>query len=382
MRRALYILAIVALMFPPATSRAQNRPPPAAAAAAQDNPAAPSDADIRKLIVQLGSDDYDAREQAVKRLREIGKPALPHLKAALAATADIEVANRARALIRRIETRPVPGPNLDANPFANGQQNAIRLSVVNGDKVTEVSELGRDIKIVEGAGGIVMTVTGWIDGQRVTEEYTARSADELQADNPEAFALFDQWAGAGMMGAAGGLFQPQLQLRGGALVLGPRAAPQELDLLRLRLEKQMKANRTPDAARDDVLAALDKVTTARDLGEMDAYLKLSDDLHTILEKQKLDPGELLPPPAKTRLGVSVQAETRLGLMIGRVSEKSRAERLGLQPGDIIQKVDGKAVTDVGELRKAVGAKANGLVLEVRREGKDVKLEEKSDDAKK
>jgi hypothetical protein len=376
MRRALSILALILIL--PSAARAQNQQPtPApvpAPAPAAENPAAPTDADIRKLIVQLGSDDFDAREAAVRRLREIGKPALPHLKAALKSS-DIEVANRARALIRRIETRPVPGPNLDANPFANAQQNVIRLSVVDGNKVTEVSELGRDIKIVEGAGGIVMTVTGWIDGQRVTEEFTARSADELQADNPEAFKLFDQWAGAGMM-TPGALVQPQLQLRGGALVFGPPAAPQELDILRLRLEKQMKAGRTPDAARDDVLAALDKVAAARDLGEMEAYLKLSDDLHAVLEKQKLDPGELLPPPAKTRLGVSVQAETRLGLMVGRVSEKSRAERLGLKPGDIIRKVDGKEVKDVGELRKAVAAKDKGLALEVRRDGEDVKLEEK------
>ena len=361
-RQTLLVLALFAA--PPAIAQEQ---PPALAA-----DTSPSEADIQRLIVQLGSDDYDAREQAARRLRQIGKPALPHLKAALSSP-DAEIVNRARTLITRIEARPVPGPNPDADPFAGGiPNNLIRLSIVNGDKVTEISENGRDVKIVEGAGGITMTVKGWIDGKRVTEQYAAASPEALKAENPEAFKLFDHFAGAGMIGPGG--FNQPFQVRRGALVVGPAAVPQELDVLRVRLEKQMRENKLAADLRDDVNAALDNVATARDVGDMDEYLRRADDLHAILEKHKLDPGELLPPPAKTRLGVSI-AEIGRGLVVNRVVEKSRGERIGLKAGDMIQKVDGKDINTVTQLRKAVAEKAKGLVVEIRRDGEDLKLEE-------
>src|SRR5262249_6356077 len=45
--------------------------------------AAPPDDSIRTLIRQLGSDDFDQREDATKRLREIGEPALDALREAM-----------------------------------------------------------------------------------------------------------------------------------------------------------------------------------------------------------------------------------------------------------------------------------------------------------
>jgi len=372
MRRG--VLTILVPLLAPMTALAQERPAAPTPITKQD----PTDADLQKLIVQLGSDDYDAREQAARRLRQIGKRALPQLKEALSSP-DAEIVNRVRLLITRIEARAVPGPNPNADPF-NGAvpNNLIRLSIVNGDKVTQVSENGRDIKIVEGPAGITMTVSGWVEGKPATEQYTAATADELRAENPEAFKLFDQWAGAGMAGP--GAFLQPLQIRGGALVVGPPAGPQELDLLRVRLEKQMKENKTAEDARDDVLGALEKAAAARDFGDMDEYLKRADDLHAVLEKQKLDPGELLPPPAKTRLGISIR-EIGQGVMIQSVADKSRAQRIGLKAGDLIQKVDGQDVNTVSQLRKLVAAKEKGLIVEIRREGEEIKLEEKSPDAK-
>jgi len=42
-----------------------------------------------------------------------------------------------------------------------------------------------------------MSVTGLLDGQRVTEEYTAKNLDELKADNPPAAELYERWGLAG-----------------------------------------------------------------------------------------------------------------------------------------------------------------------------------------
>jgi S1-C subfamily serine protease len=108
---------------------------------------------------------------------------------------------------------------------------------------------------------------------------------------------------------------------------------------------------------------------------MDKYSDQCDEFRKTLEQYKLDPGELLPPPAKTRLGVSISTEPA-GMFIQRVGEKSRAERIGLKPGDQIKKVDGKDVTNIADLRKAASAKEKGLIIEINREGTDLKLEEK------
>src|SRR5438128_2497273 len=68
----------------------------------------PSAKEIDALIVQLGHDDFKVREDASQKLFKIGKPAVAALKQALASD-DPEVQSRAQMLIRRIETRPVPG---------------------------------------------------------------------------------------------------------------------------------------------------------------------------------------------------------------------------------------------------------------------------------
>ena len=354
-------------------STAQQPPPPPA-----NNANAPTDDEIRRLIVQLGSDDFDQREAAAKRLQRIGKPALPHLKAALQSP-DAEISSRARLLISRIEVRPVPGPN--PNHPRGIDPNLVHVSVDgNGNRITDITEGGRTIRIVQGQGGITMTVNGWVEGQQTTEEYTAASPEALEQDHPEAFKLFEQWAGQNGIGP-GGLLQPRIRINPGALIVGPPAAPQEVDLLRVRLQRQMRDNRTPDAARDQIDAAMDKLAEARDVGGMDEYLARSDELQALLEKQKLDAGDLLPPPAKTRLGVSIMGDADGGLSVQRVSEKSRADRIGLKPLDVIKKVDGKNVSTVAELRRAVGANEKGLTVEVQRGNETVKLEEKTDDKK-
>jgi hypothetical protein len=63
-----------------------------------------TDAQIRKLIEQLGSDEYDAREKATDSLDKIGAPALEALRKA-AKNGDAEVSRRADELVSRIEKR-------------------------------------------------------------------------------------------------------------------------------------------------------------------------------------------------------------------------------------------------------------------------------------
>ncbi|HEY7313951.1 MAG TPA: WD40 repeat domain-containing protein [Gemmataceae bacterium] len=67
--------------------------------------AAEEDADIRKLIEQLGDDDLARRREASKRLEEIGTPALELLRKAEDGHRDPDVKLRAGLLVRAIENK-------------------------------------------------------------------------------------------------------------------------------------------------------------------------------------------------------------------------------------------------------------------------------------
>lgn len=384
MRTRFAFTLVIVLVVGAAWGRAAAAAPASGAAGQKEgkpDAAAASADEINALIAQLGADDYARREQASKRLRGIGKPALAALQAATA-NEDVEVAARARVLVDRITVRPLPEP---VPGGVRGLLRQTRMRVTPGDsggRVIDVSEGGRDVLIREGPEGITMTVSGLVDGQPGSEEYTAASAEQLKEDNPEAYALYQRWTGAAgpdvFLRAGGGIRivgGGRIQMNGGQLLL--QGLPDEVDLLRSRLDKQMIAGKLKEADRDAVNKGLEKLADARVnlVGGMEKYSDQCDEFRKVLEQYKLDPGDLLPPPAKTRLGVSIgSADGRLTVQV--VGEGSRAARIGLESGDVIRKVDGKDVASVGELRTLVGAKEKGLVVEITRDGEDLKLVEK------
>jgi len=350
---------------------------------AEDAPA--SNDELKKLVDELGAGDYAKREAAAKKLKAIGKPALPALKKAIADADDAEVVSRAQALVKRIEIRPLPQGDPALGNVGQNRVTRMRMSVNNGNRILELTEGGRELKISDGPDGITLDVTGLINGERGTEQYTAKDAETLKEENPEAYALYEKWAGSQgpgfLFGRAG--IGGQVQIGGGIIQQMP-VAPDELEQLRTHLEKQMKTAKLKDDQRAAVIKELDDLVDTRNDGVaagMEKYTDQCDAFRKTLDQYKLDPGEFLPPPAKTRLGVSVSTNVAGYLVVQRIAEKSRAERIGLHEGDQIQSVEGKKIADVAELRKAVGAKAKGIVMEVRRDGEVVKLEEK-DDAKK
>src|SRR5947209_7664636 len=87
---------------------------------AEDKPKTPVDPKaIQKLVEQLGSDDFDTRENAVKGLLELDEAALPALQAATKST-DAEIRQKAGELVvtitARIEDRAVQKVLADLNP--------------------------------------------------------------------------------------------------------------------------------------------------------------------------------------------------------------------------------------------------------------------------
>jgi len=69
----------------------------------ESSKAAPETKQLKKLIRDLGSDDFSVREKATQGLSEMGRPALPALRNALQNT-DAEVRQRARRIMNSIQS--------------------------------------------------------------------------------------------------------------------------------------------------------------------------------------------------------------------------------------------------------------------------------------
>src|SRR3954454_16281516 len=65
----------------------------------------PTPAEIRRLVTQLGSDQFAEREAAGRRLEAIGEPALGALRRAAGNDPDPEIRRRARGLVAAVERR-------------------------------------------------------------------------------------------------------------------------------------------------------------------------------------------------------------------------------------------------------------------------------------
>jgi S1-C subfamily serine protease len=112
---------------------------------------------------------------------------------------------------------------------------------------------------------------------------------------------------------------------------------------------------------------------------MARYNHACDNLRKVLAELHLpDPGDALPPPEGARLGVQAIGgfDDNAAVTIGHVMPGSRAGKIGLMPGDVIEVVNGAQVHGVKELRRLVTEHTKGLVVEGTRNGRKLRLEEK------
>jgi sRNA-binding protein len=258
-------------------------------------PAAPAtqpvDPAVAALVKQLGDADPSVRETATKKLKEIGRPALPALREA-ARSDDPEVKARATKLVDSAQKRvPAPAPR-DAG---FGQGHSVSVSIDNGVRTTVVDSEGYRVRTRQDADGITMDVTGVEDGKPVTETYKAKDADEMKREYPEAFALYEKFGGnnanggiriegfgAAGIGIAGGNGRIQVAPGGAGVVVGPGiiqvgpngvgradAAAMQRDMLlrqidrlmemRLQVETQLDQANVPPEQRDQALRNFDQM---------------------------------------------------------------------------------------------------------------------------
>lgn len=354
----------------------------------------PAQKDVAALITKLSSPDFRIRRDASSQLRDLGPAALPKLREA-AQSKDPEIRTRAGELVHVLEYQPVPGRPMHAGRM---RQRHITYRIVNGRQSVDVDDEGRKISIAEGEDGIKMIVSGETNGQPATRTYTARTSEQLRSDNPEAFALYQRyWRSGGEDDFDGAMGNAILQGNGNVLIVPPlqqvpmiihRIAGEDVSGLRGRIDRDMDKANLPAVQRAKVHGAIDQVEEANDQNlivapgeqqdeQISRYENACDDLRKVLADNHLpDPGDALPPPKSARLGVQIQPDPLSGtLTVTHVLPHSRADRIGLQDDDLIHKVNGKEVQDVKDLRRLVTENSKGVVIDVTRDGRDLKLEE-------
>jgi hypothetical protein len=170
---------------PSSDQQANLNPPPGPDA----GPTTAPTAEIAGLIAQLGDGDFHVRQRAAERLKEIGKPALPALRAALSA-ADPEIQMRAQELIDAITHPPLPGTGSDGSHL----RRTVRVTIINGAQTIDATEGDRTVHIEQDADGIRMRVAGKVKGKEASQEFKAANADDLKKNHPDAYALYQHYA--------------------------------------------------------------------------------------------------------------------------------------------------------------------------------------------
>ncbi len=125
-----------------------------------------------ELILKLGSEEYAVREDATKRLVEMGEKAIPALEKALQSS-DVEVRMRAGRALRAIRD-PKGGREVEAEAGAERPLPQPGQGLRNRSYSIEMRD-----------GRVKVRVKELVEGKEQTREYEGESLDQLKRDHPE-----------------------------------------------------------------------------------------------------------------------------------------------------------------------------------------------------
>jgi RNA polymerase sigma factor (sigma-70 family) len=162
-------------MAGPAGERPQPEAPPPPAGPRQEAKAPPAtpvaEAEIERLIKQLGSEKFTEREAATTALEKIGEPAYDALRRAADAGDDVEIRRRAERIMgvieQRWQVRRFEGPieSVYSVAFSPDGRQALSASKTNAVRLWDV-ETGKELRRFEGHTNWASFVQFSPDGRR------------------------------------------------------------------------------------------------------------------------------------------------------------------------------------------------------------------------
>jgi len=301
----------------------------AAVAVAQQAPAA------EELIKQLGHEDYQVREDATKKLIEMGEKAVPALEKALLAE-DLEVRVRAGRALRSIRGEKANKEEQvkEGEPLAPGAR------MTNGSSV--------QIQILP--GGVTVRVQQEVDGKQTVKEYKGASLEELKKEHPE------------------------LEKYLGSVRLRQQGAGDPFDMDRFWKDWHREFD-------DDFMRRL-REDTRREMERMDRWFKM------LQERRLRDRDRFEWPRAKGDqpvLGMrgerpdpvlDAQLELRgRGLVVASVEKETLADTLGLRVHDVLIELNGNEIRRVDDVARILRQRKEGAAVtaKVIRRAKTVEL---------
>jgi hypothetical protein len=363
--------------------------PPAQIANLQAPPPQAGNAEVTRLIAQLGDDSWDKRHEATEALKKIGKPAAPQLEAAVNHR-NIEISTRAKAILRHINggaAEAAAQPNAGGN--AAGAAGAMDLgALMNNPQMQQMMqnpqmmEMARQMMAGQGGQG----GAGGMDMGAVMQ-------------NPQVQQMIQQMMagqGGGARGGAGGMDL-------GALMNNPQVQQMLQNPQFMQMVMQMMAGQGGQGGRGGNRGGMLGGAQGGRGGQLGggqlgggnlAALMQNPQIQQLIQQMMAGGGRLgggggglarnapAPPPAAemstdltSTFGVRV-GEANGGVRVVDVKANTPAANAGLRTGDLIVSVNGRAVQSGEDFKDALAASAATIKLDVQRRGDVITLSAK------
>lgn len=272
-----------------------------------------------ELVQKLGHEDYQVREDATRKLVEMGQAAVPALEKALSSQ-DLEVRVRAGRALRAIRGETAKKKNEAAEP----QPGAPGIRTPGGSS---------SVQIQIQPGEVIVRVQETVDGKQTVKEYKGASLEALKKEHPE------------LAKHLGGLrFRQQ-----GA------GDPFDMDKFWKDWHKDFD---------DDFMRRL-RDDTRQEMERMEHWLKMWRERDRFEWPQQRESARPLLGMRGDRPGAVLDAQLQLrgrGLVVRSVEKETVADTLGLRVHDVLIELNGTEIRQIDDVARILRQRKEGDVV--------------------